>query len=659
MGLLERALKYKKQINETGRETLIDRIKGPAESGFNEQINSETVAIHEIDDYTLPPINEISGPDNFNDNYEYINIPGKQEIETSVLNETITQGFASNEENNNFYNEAIVIADEPLSETKEKHILSGSSLFNDEEDIVIPEFDDDGEKTGTAANISDVKLSDETNDSNSSVIEDGQAYHMPEFNDYAVLYEMLKEFTKADSIEEIFGAVIFSIMGQLGVSSVSIISPSEDDSGKWIITDSTGIKIPEDISWEVSEGILEILNSYRGVLDVEDLKNDISLRDDYYRFISVNARLITPIVYSENLSGVVLVGEKIDSAEFTPAEMEFLSSLSEAASSAIEAKIVYEKANTELLGLRIEKEILWDVDIFQNSILSAGSVAELEDIIRKNFYSLGIESYTLFLEEESSGDFYPAYFENEDYLEFADSGFRVRRDNRLVGFLQNRKASIILDNFAESNVITETFGRNRVDNMSIFIAYPFIISGRLSGFISIYKINAAVEIIDVDIRLQRIVRFIFPYISRLIAIDPENNRYNDLTGSFYSRLERELKRASDMNIPVAVISFSIKNYKRYFDRFGKFEMLKMFDAVSEIIKGRLAPGDFSARVGRNKYIIVLPGKDRKYCASFTAILKNEIANRFNTPEFRLLISFISSIYPDDGEDIFSLLEIID
>ena len=72
MGLLERALKYKKQLNETGRETLIDRIKGPAESGFNEQVNSETVAIHEIDDYTLPSINEISGSDTFNDNSEYI-----------------------------------------------------------------------------------------------------------------------------------------------------------------------------------------------------------------------------------------------------------------------------------------------------------------------------------------------------------------------------------------------------------------------------------------------------------------------------------------------------------------------------------------------------------------------------------------------------------
>ena len=63
-----------------------------------------------------------------------------------------------NEENNSFHNEEIVIADEPLSEIKDKRVVSGSSLFNDEEDIVIQEFDDDGEKTGSVSNSSDVKL---------------------------------------------------------------------------------------------------------------------------------------------------------------------------------------------------------------------------------------------------------------------------------------------------------------------------------------------------------------------------------------------------------------------------------------------------------------------------------------------------------------------
>lgn len=659
MGLLERALKYKKQLNDTGRETLIDRIKGPAESGFIEGANSETVGFQEIDDYLLPPDNGIPGAENFQISEEISEPDIAQEPEVFLDIDKEKEIPSGVEADFNDLDEEIILLDDftDISSGKTDTLTPGNQPDKEE---LEPEKLIRVNKPEPEAQIIDTEEKGQETDLSQAPDAESGSYHMPEFNDFAVLYEMLKEFTKADTIEEIFGTVIFSIMGQLGVTSVSIISPSEEDAEKWVITESTGIKVPEsEISWEVSKGILEILGSYKGVIDVEDIKNDAALRDDYYRFISVNARLVTPIIYAGNLSGVILVGDKIDSAEFTPQEIDFLHSLSEAASTAIEAKISYEEVNTELLGLRIEKEILWDVDIFQNALLSAASIAELEDIIRKNFYSLGIESYSIFLEEEHTGDYYPAYYESEDYMEFADSGFRIKNENRLIGFLQNKKASIILDNFADSNVIVETFGRGRVDNMSIFISYPFIISGSLSGFISIFKINPAVEIIDVDIRLQRIVRFIFPYIYRLIALDPVKNRYSDLTEGFYSRLENELRRSSEMNIPVAVISFSVKNYKRFYDRFGKIEMIKMFDTVSEIVKSRLYTGDFSVRIDRNRFIIVLPGKDKKYCASFSTILKNEIAAKFNTSEFKLLVTFISTVFPEDGKDIFSLLEIID
>lgn len=655
MGLLERALKYKKQLNETGKETLIDRIKGPAETAFAESNNSETININEIDGYELQPI-ELTDSDIIDA------LPDQHELTEALENNASDETVALNSSTIPVHNEdhafddEIIILDDITSSTAKTPADDGK---------IIKETDD--RKIGQRKNsniLSDI-LPEEKNLKVEDIPESGigdhaDIYQMPEFNDYAVLYEILKEFTRADSVEEVYGTIIFSIMGQLGVSSVSIITPSASESSKWTIAESTGIKLPEsEISWEVSSGILEILNNYRGVLDIEDLKDDAALRDDYYRFISVNARLMTPIIYADDLYGVVLVGEKIDSAEFTPSEIDFLHSLSEAASSAIKAKINYEKANTELLGLRIEKEILWDVDIFQNSLLSAESAEDLEDIIRKNFYSLGIESYAIFLREEHSGDFYPAYFENDDKLGLADSGFRIKKDNRFAAFILSKKASIILDNFGDSNVIVETFGRERVEDMSVFISYPFIMSGNLSGFLTIFQINPGVEIIDVDIRLQRIVRFIFPYIYRFNDLDPEKNRFNDLTTGFYLRFENELKRSIDMNIPVAVISLSIKNYKRYYDRFGRIEMNKMFEIISGIIKGRLYTGDFSVRVDRNKFIIVLPGKDKKYSATFTAVLKNEISARFNTSDFRLLITFISAVFPEDGKDIFSLLEVIE
>ncbi|HOP64085.1 MAG TPA: diguanylate cyclase [Spirochaetota bacterium] len=659
MGLLERALKYKKKLNETGRETLIDRIKGPADSGFIQRTNSETITGHEIDEYVLPDLSEIS---EVKGNEEIPALPEEDlslnEQDNSEISEEISQPAAETDSEESNLEEEIILFDDALSGSGWK---TETSVKEEELSEYIleegaPESEGPGkiEELSIAESESDKKPPVEQSD------EEDISYQMPEFNDYAILYEILKEFTQVDTVEEIYETVIFSIMGQLGVSSVSIISPSVEDPAKWTMAVSTGIKVPDsEISWEVSSGILELLNNYRGVIDIEDMKSEPGLRDDYFRFISVNARLVTPVVYLDQLYGVILVGEKIDAVGFTPPEIDFLHSLSEAASSAIKAKVSYDTINTELVGLRIEKEILSDVEIFQNSLLSAESFAQLEDIIRRNFYSLGIETYSIFLEEKFSGDFYPSYSEEADNLRLSDSGFRIKRENRLITFLLNKKSSIILENFSESNVIIDTFGKDRIEQMDIFISYPFIISGKLSGFITIFKINPAVEIIDVDIRLQRIVRFIFPYIYRFIEIDPDKNRYSDLSGAFLTRLETELKKAADMNMPVTILSLSVKNYKRFYDRFGKIEMIKMFSIISEIIKSRLYTGDFSIRVDRHKFIIVLPGKDKKYAATFSSILKNEITAGFNTSEFKLLVTFISAIFPDEGNDVFSLLEIID
>jgi hypothetical protein len=54
-----------------------------------------------------------------------------------------------------------------------------------------------------------------------------------------------------------------------------------------------------------------------------------------------------------------------------------------------------------------------------------------------------------------------------------------------------------LEDFFESSVIAETFGKNRMEKMEIFLAYPFIMNEILLGFVNIIKINPAVEIKDV------------------------------------------------------------------------------------------------------------------------------------------------------------------
>ena len=206
MGLLERALNYKKQLNEKGRETLIDRIKGPAESPFKQE-TYEKVDVKEFDD--------IITQDNTDDISEVH--PGSISEENDIIHVTpipvSEEPFKPEEEELVFSDEAPFLPDD-----KTVHNESGRI---EEELIIIPEDKDD--KTLTDM---DVDESIHEKEPDEKIIKEAPVvsatdYIMPEFNDFSVLYEIQKELSEADTIEDIYKTILFSIMGQIGVSSAS------------------------------------------------------------------------------------------------------------------------------------------------------------------------------------------------------------------------------------------------------------------------------------------------------------------------------------------------------------------------------------------------------------------------------------------------------
>jgi diguanylate cyclase (GGDEF)-like protein len=652
MGLLERALTYKQRLNESGKKTLIDRIKGPAESPFTAK-TTKTINVNEIDDtagtepknYSDEVTETISA-----DNIKMIDDPDMTVSELPVPDnkendaEIILFDEPAQTDSDKDINDKTTIIDEFLHEEEESVELTGAVPGNNRPDEGKVQSIDAGRDNVDADDV------DEIEDS---------SFEMPEFGDYSVLFELQKEFSQAETAEDVYNTVLFAIMGQIGVSSASIMGAADDET-KWVILDSNGIEIDaEERTWDPGSGILALLDSYRGILDVEDFKTDVNLRDDYYRFVSVDARILTPLVYRDTFAGAILVGEKIDSGEFTPADMFFLHAITEMASNALSIILQLDELQSELLGLRIEKEIMWYVDNLQNMILESPSAGDLNEILQKNFYSLGIEAFTVFMNDPADGSFFPAYYEKEDILGYKDSGFRIKKDNRLINFYLNKKVSMIVENFEESSVLTETFGRDRIKKMEVFISYPLIISGRLSGFLTITGINPAVEMIDIDMRLQKIVKFLFPSISSILDLDSTINIYNDLTGILYGRIENELVRSAEMNIPLSLIMVSIKNFKRFHDRFGRIEMNRLFEQIADVIKSKLYSADFSVRTDRHRFLLVLPGKDRKYSTTLANILKNEISELCSSSDFKLLVSFLISVCPDDGKDLFTLLDALD
>ncbi len=624
MGLLERALQYKQKLNNDGKETLIDTIAGPAETEFIIKTDASM----------------LDNPSDADDS------PSK----ITAVND-----------NENIFNDAV---DEPVAASNSTEAAVVESYSPDEEhekgDLEIDEASiSESDNINTSLETDDVVTHSEEELELNEEEDLSPLPDMPYFDDYMVLFEIQKEFYQNESVEDVFGTILFSIMGQLGVSSASILFPSPDDLNKLVITDSSGLNISdESLSWDIDEGILASMAQSMNIIDIDDYKDDIYLREEYYRFISIDTKLLVPMFKDEKLIGAVSIGEKINGEIFNETEKEFLKSLSQMAVNVITFVDKFEKSEIERLVLRNESEVLADVEYFQNSLLNVSHAESLMDIVRKNFYSLGLESYAIFMKTDGE-DYYPVFFEEDDLLQFSDSGFIIKNDNRLVSFLIKKNASIIIDNFIESAVMNESFGSVRLEKMEEFIAYPFIMAGELLGFIAIFKINPAIELSEIDIRIRKMSKFLFVYTNQIFQLDKERNLYRDLTQDIYTRVEKEIRQADELDMPMTLLLLSVKNYKRFYDRFGQIETGLLFSKIEEVIKSRLSSGDFSAKIDRHKFIVVFPGKDRKFAATFSSIVKNEIVNDYGSHDFKLLISFIAAEYPGDGNDLYSLLDVLD
>ncbi|MFA5517860.1 MAG: diguanylate cyclase [Spirochaetota bacterium] len=626
MGLLERALQYKQKLNKDGKETLIDTIAGPAETEF----------IIKTDAFVL------DNPSDFEDDSSVVTVEdSKENIPDVDIDGTDVDESAS------------------VSSSTETEVIETHDSAIEQESVepdIVPESDNIDASFETNDAAPDPGEMQESDD------EEEDLYPLPDmpyFDDYMVLFEIQKEFYQNESVEDVFGTILFSVMGQLGVSSASILFPLSDDMTKLVIIDSSGLNISdESLMWDINEGILANMTQSMNIIDVDDYKDDLLLREEYYRFISIDTKLLVPMFKDEQLIGVISIGEKINGEAFNETEKEFLKSLSQMAVNVIIFVDKFEKSEIERLALRNESEVLADVDYFQNSLVNVPGAESLLDIIRKNFYSLGLESYALFIKTEKDG-YYPAFYEEKDLLQFSDSGFIIKHDNRLVSFLTKKNASIVVDNFTDSAVMSETFGSVRLEKMEQFIAYPFIIAGELTGFIAIFKINPAIELPEIDIRMRRISKFLVVYTNQIFQLERERDPYRDLTLDIYTKIEKEIQKADELDMPMTLLLFSVKNYKRFYDRFGQIETGFLFSKIERVIKSRLSTGDFSARIDRHKFIVVFPGKDKKFAATFSSIVKNEIVNDYGSHDFKLLISFIAAEYPGDGNDLYSLLDVLD
>lgn len=387
MGLLEKALHYKSGMAGRGQKTIMDRITGPAQTGAPDPEGAGEI----ID--PVPPDDEII----------YLGSGDLVAVEDGAYESPDSAKPASPRS----MMDPAAGEDDGTGVPKPKFTIASDDLAGIEKKQPA--------QTATGWEDSGVLL------------------------DNIVLYEMSKDILRAGNTSELFDVILFSIMGQIGVSSASIMLPNFENPGMWEIVESRGVTVNRDeLDFRPSAGILKELVTGKEIMDVEDFKNNPDFSDDYYAYISVDARLLVPIIFNEEVLGVIILGNKLNSADYTGEEKGFFNVIAEY--SAFSYRSIRFKELTET-GSGPGSHIV-AIDRVRRDIETAGHAVRIRDIIRDVFKELGIEKFGIFVLDEGSRDYLLFAAEADDDLKLDEQEFRIPANSGLVQELSTLKARL-------------------------------------------------------------------------------------------------------------------------------------------------------------------------------------------------------------------------
>lgn len=546
---------------------------------------------------------------------------------------------------NNFSN--IIIDEIPEPFFTEDDIADYNDTFditaNEDSTVVSPDdnqadFDEDkinSEETGDVS-ANDTKLS---------------------HNDNLLLIEIAKEIMKSSSVNHLKETAIFSIMSYLSVEGVSVISPESDESDKWILSDSKGVKIKSKrITFNSSDLIFSDVFENGIIFDISEYADSSS--EEYLKFKSIGSKILISITDKNKPVIVISVCSKINGELFTDAEKRFIRELSEFMSLSAGSCLESDRLKIQNSELLENSRKLIDIDTYEERIRKSAADSDIENYIRGEMTNNGVSSFALFERDDKDDIFKLKYTEEKDSLNFQKKSFSISLDNAFTAYLFSINGYAVIENPINNEILHRIFDEEMLARMNIFVSMPYVIRGRLTGFALILR--ADIEHLPSNlVQINRLSKVVFSFFQNSRSIEIFTSKYYDLLSSYLKKLSDEIKHADEMNIPLTFSGFCIKNMKRLVAVYGDKQADSILFSLSEAIERRLSETDFAVRYSRNSIIAVFPGKQKKSVSVAANLIKNEVTEKFRKYEVPVMINFLTCEYPDEAKTLDEILSIVE
>jgi GGDEF domain-containing protein len=472
----------------------------------------------------------------------------------------------------------------------------------------------------------------------------------------SVLWDASAELLRCVSQQEMFNVLLLLVMGQLGTNSASLLTPLKGEEHKWGIADTRGARLRSKmITFKGTDPIMKAALAGERFVDIERFAGIPECRDEYPLFNSISGRYLLPIAAKNDVLALIVVGEKLSGEEYLPQETSFLLKLVENTGSLLSYMEKIERLSEENRGYIERNTEYSDIEKLERDFRRSFIVENVDRAINEKMAFYGVESYAFFSRSERGDRFLVRFCEKEDLAGFREGGFSAPVTSEFSAHLIQHDDWEEFDHPSSSRVLRSVFDDSHILKMNICVSYPFVIRGYLAGFLVILRAKRE-RLIESRTHVMRLARTVFSILQQRESVMVDEGIFIDTVSRIDERMERTVRDALALKIPVAFVLFSIKNMKRYIALFGSDDAEKLMESFRDIVQSRLSGTEYALRTDRGRILTVLPGKNKKYAVPFANAVHNELVVRFHERESQIMLSFMIGEYPKDGKGLSDILE---
>ncbi len=172
--------------------------------------------------------------------------------------------------------------------------------------------------------------------------------------DLKQLLEISKCLNSTLDFNILIDSILYTCMGQMQVVKAAIfIKKALDQPFFSLHRDNKGFELDYSADYSIPEesGLVKYLIGKADCVTMPELIEDIDNVSDIKVFTMLDPSLIIPLIFRDTLSGIIIIGERIDGRAFSDDEKAYLLSIANFASIAIRNAFLFEMTTTDMMTM--------------------------------------------------------------------------------------------------------------------------------------------------------------------------------------------------------------------------------------------------------------------------------------------------------------------